>query len=179
MKLYLALHYAKGPDWLRAVPMLEQIVAESPERLPALEALAVARERAGRLPDAVALRHRAYALRSPSPAELVQLGRMAMAAQQTDAAIAAFERASAAQGAAFAQHLELGVLYLATRRLDDARRALDQVPATHPGRAMALFKRAQVSVLLNEPDRAARIDAARRGADATTRPLIASERLFK
>ena len=179
VKLYLALHYAKGPDWLRAVPMLEQIVSESPERLPALEALAVARERAGRLPDAVALRHRVYALRSPSPAELVQLGGMAMAAQQTDAAIAAFERASAAQGAAFAQHLELGVLYLAVRRLDDARRELDLVPASHPGRAMALFKRAQVSVLLNEPDRAARIEAARRGADATTRRLIASERLFK
>ena len=34
---------------------------------------------------------------------------------------------------------------------------------------MALFKRAQVSVLLNEPDAAARIARARRGADATTR----------
>ena len=179
VKLYLALHYAKGPDWLRAVPLLEQIVAESPERLPALEALAVARERAGRLPDAVALRQRVYALRPPSPAESVQLGRMAMAAQQTDAAIAAFERARAAQGAAFAEHLELGVLYLAVRRLDDARRELDLVPASHPQRAMALFKRAQVSVLLNEPDRAARIEAARRGADATTRRLIAAERLFK
>jgi hypothetical protein len=44
---------------------------------------------------------------------------------------------------------------------------------------MALFKRAQVSVLLNEPDRAARIDQARRRADATTRELIARERLFK
>jgi tetratricopeptide (TPR) repeat protein len=179
VKLYLALHYVKGPNWLRAVPMLEQIVAESPERLPALEALAAARERAGRLPDAVSLRQRVYALRSPSPAELVQLGRMAMAAQQTDAAIAAFERARAAEGAAFAYHLELGVLYLAVRRLDDARRALDMVPAGHPERAMALFKRAQVSVLLNEPDRSARIEAARRGADATTRRLIAAERLFK
>jgi tetratricopeptide (TPR) repeat protein len=179
VKLYLALHYAKGPDWQRAVPMLEQIVAESPERLPALEALAGAAERAGRLPDAVALRHRVYALRPPSPAELVQLGRMARAAQQTDAAIAAFDRAKPAQGPAFAQHLELGVLYVAARRLDDARRALDLVPAGHPERAMALFKRAQVSVLLNEPDRAARIEAARRGADATTRRLIAAERLFK
>jgi tetratricopeptide (TPR) repeat protein len=179
VKLYLALHYAKGPDWQHAVPMLEQIVAESPERLPALEALAGAAERAGRLPDAVALRHRVYALRPPSPAELVQLGRMAMAAQQTDAAIAAFERAKAAQGPAFAQHLELGVHNVAARRLDDARRALDLVPAGPPERAMALVKRAQVSVLLNEPDRAARIEAARRGADATTRRLIAAERLFK
>jgi hypothetical protein len=44
---------------------------------------------------------------------------------------------------------------------------------------MALFKRAQVSVLLHEPDQAARIEAARRRADATTRPLIARERLFR
>ena len=44
---------------------------------------------------------------------------------------------------------------------------------------MALFKRAQVSVLLGEPDQAARIDAARRRADATTRDLIERERLFQ
>jgi len=179
VRLYLALHYAKGPDWPRAVPLLEQVLAESPERVPALEALAVARERAGQLADSVSLRQRLYALRAPSPPELVQLGQVAMAAQQTDVAVGAFERARAAQGAAFAHHLELGVLYLAARRFDDARRALDLVPASHPGRAMALFKRAQVSVLLNEPDRAARIEAARRGADATTRALVANERLFK
>jgi hypothetical protein len=44
---------------------------------------------------------------------------------------------------------------------------------------MALFKRAQVSVLLNEPDRAERIARARQHADATTRDLIARERLFQ
>ena len=43
---------------------------------------------------------------------------------------------------------------------------------------MALFKRAQVSVLLHEPDQAARIAIARERADATTRRLIAAERLF-
>jgi hypothetical protein len=43
---------------------------------------------------------------------------------------------------------------------------------------MALFKRAQVSVLLGEPDRAARIETARQRADATTRDPIARERLF-
>ena len=45
---------------------------------------------------------------------------------------------------------------------------------------MALFKRAQVSVLLREPDQAARIE--RRAPSARTRPpgeLIASERLFQ
>jgi hypothetical protein len=44
---------------------------------------------------------------------------------------------------------------------------------------MALFKRAQVSVLLGEPDQAARIALARERADATTRALVARERLFE
>jgi hypothetical protein len=42
-----------------------------------------------------------------------------------------------------------------------------------------LFKRAQVSVLLHEPDALARIALARQKADATTRELIAKERLFQ
>jgi hypothetical protein len=44
---------------------------------------------------------------------------------------------------------------------------------------MALFKRAQVSVLLGEPDRGERVRRAREGADATTRPLIEREALFR
>jgi hypothetical protein len=44
---------------------------------------------------------------------------------------------------------------------------------------MVLFKRAQVSVLLRESDAAARIDAAKKRADAETRPLIEREKLFK
>jgi len=44
---------------------------------------------------------------------------------------------------------------------------------------MASFKRAQVSVLLHEPDASAHIENARQHADATTRELIARERLFR
>jgi choline-sulfatase len=179
VRTYLALHYARGRDWPRAVPLLEQIVAETPERLPAVEALAVIRERQGRLEDAVALRERVYALRSPSAAELLRLGQLAMGLGRTPLALESFERARSQQAGAFAHDLELGVLYLASRRFDDARDALDRVPPSHPGYPMALFKRAQVSVLLNEPDQAARIDAARRRADATTRPLVERERLFQ
>ena len=102
-----------------------------------------------------------------------------MAAGQTAVATDAFERARAAEGRAFKHDLELGVLYLASRRLQDARAALDRVPSSSPDYPMALFKRAQVSALLGEPDLAARIAAARQHADATTRPLIASERLFQ
>ncbi|HUP61982.1 MAG TPA: sulfatase-like hydrolase/transferase [Thermoanaerobaculia bacterium] len=110
---------------------------------------------------------------------LETLGDLAMRQGRTNVAIDAYERARALQGARFEHHLELGVLYLAARRYAEARDALDRVPANHPAWPMALFKRAQVSVLLNEPDRAARIARARQYADATTRDLIAEERLFR
>ena len=71
------------------------------------------------------------------------------------------------------------MLYLAARRFSEARDALDRVPPSHPDYPMALFKRAQVSVLLHEPDAPARIAAARAHADDVTRELIARERLFQ
>jgi choline-sulfatase len=179
VRTYLALHYVRGRQWQKAAPLLEQIVAEAPDRLPALEALAQVREHEGRLEDALVVRQRIYGMRTPSPDEVLRLGELAMRTGQTALAIESFEKARSAQGASFARDLELGVLYLAARRFAEARDALDRVPASHPAYAMALFKRAQVSVLLHEPDQAARIERARRQADATTRPLIASERLFQ
>ena len=178
VRTYLALHYARGSEWARAVPLLEEIVAETPDRLPAVEALEAIRERQGRVEDAIALRQKIYTMRRPSAAELEQLGELAMSAQRTPVAIESFERARQLQGAAFTHDLELGVLYLAAGRFADARTALDRVPSSSPEYPMALFKRAQVSVLLREPDQAARIDLARRKADRTTRDLIARERLF-
>ena len=177
--LYLGLHYARGREWPRAVPLLERALAEDPDRLPALEALAALRERQGRPGEAVTLRLRLHALRRPTATELARLGEDAMAAGDTRAAIDAFEKERAAAGGRFAHDLELGVLYLADRRLEDARAALDRVPPSHPGHAMALFKRAQVSVLLREPNQAERIAAARRGADRATRELVERERLFR
>ena len=178
VKLYLALHLARGNDWAQAVQPLEEIVAASPDRLAAVEGLAVLRTRQGRLDDAVRLTRQAYGLKTPAAAEWARLGEMAMAAGLTDSAIDAFERARGGQGVAFRHDLELGVLYLSARRFEEARAALDRVPPRHPQYPMALFKRAQVSVLLREPDAAARIDLARRRADATTRDLIARETLF-
>ena len=178
-RLYLALHYTRGRDWAQAVPILEQVVAETPDRVAAVEGLAVVREKQGRLADALQLRQKVLALRPASATELVALGELAMATGQTDAAIDAFTRARAAQASAFRHDLELGVLYLAARRLPDAAAALDRVGPAHPGYPMALFKRAQVSALLKEPDLAARISLARRHADSTTRELIAREKLFR
>src|SRR5260370_24071523 len=97
---------------------------------------------------------------------------MAMDAGQTAVGIDAFEKGHSDHD------LELGVLYLAAGRLPEARDALDRVPPLDPGYPMALFKRAQVSVLLHESDAPARIAAARAHATPLTRELIARERLF-
>src|SRR5260221_1318878 len=179
VRTYLALHYARGSDWQKAVPMLEQLVAASPDRVPTLEALAVIRERQQRFDDALALRQKIYTLRTPSAAELAKMGELAMQTGQTPVAIEAFEKARVVQPAAFGHDLELGVLYLDAGRLQDARDALDHVPASHPGYPMALFKRAQVSVLLHEPDATARIQAPREHANPMTRELSARGRLFE
>jgi choline-sulfatase len=179
VRTYMALHYARTSEWPKAVPMLERIVAESPDKVPALEALALLRERQGQIEDAVRLRQKVYSLRSPTAADLTRLGEMQMALGQTAPAIDSFEKARALQGAAFKHDTELGVLYLASQRFDDARTALDRVAPSDPNYSMALFKRAQVSVLLHEPDAAAHIAAARAHTDSTTRDLIARERLFQ
>ena len=179
VRTYMALHYARTSEWSKAVPMLERIVAETPDKVPALEALALLRERQGRIADAVSLRQKVYSLRSPTPAELARLGEMQMELGQTAPAIESFEKARALAGAAFKHDTELGVLYLSLRRFDDARTALDRVAPSDPNYPMALFKRAQVSVLLHEPDAPDRIAAARAHADGLTRELIARERLFR
>ncbi|HEX8169423.1 MAG TPA: sulfatase-like hydrolase/transferase [Thermoanaerobaculia bacterium] len=176
---YLALHYARGKEWQRAVPLLEREVTESPDRLPALEALADVREKQNRLDEALALRQRIATMKTPTANEWLRTGELAMTVGNTAAAIDAYERARTLLGPRFANDLELGVLYLAARRFEEARAALDRVPQTHPAYAMALFKRAQVAVLLHEPDAAARIAAARAHADAGTRTLIERERLFQ
>jgi len=179
VRVYLALHYARGSDWRKAAPILEEVVAATPDRLPAVEALARIRERQGRPADAIALWQKVYTARDPSADELIKLGTLAMSVTNTDLAIQSFERARQLQGTAFRHDLELGVLYLSVKRLAEARDALDRVSAGDADYPMALFKRAQVSVLLNEPDRATRIAAARQRADATTRELIAREKLFQ
>jgi choline-sulfatase len=179
VQLYRALHDARGRDWSRAAPVLERVVEQTPDRLAAVEGLAFVRERQGRIEDAVILWQRVHRLREPSATEAARLGLMAMSIGQTPAAIESLERARTLDGPEFRHDLELGVLYLDAQRLTDARDALDRVPAAHPGYPMALFKRAQVSVLLDESDRTDRIAQARKHADATTRPLIAREKLFR
>ena len=129
--------------------------------------------------EALVLRQKIVTQRAPTAADMVRIGQLAMQLQQTPLAIESFEKARALTPGPFANDLELGVLYLAARRFNDARDALDRIPASHPDYPMVLFKRAQVSVLLKEPDSAARIAQARARADRTTRQLIDGERLFR
>ncbi len=176
---YLAMHHLRSGQWGEAAPLFESVLAHSPDRLPALEGLARIREAQGRIAEAAELLERAVVQQSSAAASLAHLGQLHMALGDTPAAIGAFERARDLLGEDFAHFLELGVCYLADRRLAEAADSLDRVGPSHPAYPMALFKRAQVAVLLAEPDRARRIRLARDHADETTRGLIANERLFR
>lgn len=177
--LRLATSYSSLGQHARAVEAFRRAATIAPESPDVRLYLALHYARTDDWPRAVPMLEELVGQMPRRLAAWETLGLLAMREGRTARAIDAFERARALAGASFAYDLELGVLYLDARRLQDARAALDRVPASHPGYPMALFKRAQVSVLLNEPDRGARIARARQHADATTRPLIAREQLFK
>ena len=176
---YRAMHAFRVGDWELAAPLFEQVLARSPKRLPALESLSRIRDRQGRLAEAADLLERAVALDADPVPDLLRLGDLRMAMTDTAGAIRAFERARELDSDRFTRHLELGVCYLVSRRLTEARDSLDRVPADHPGYPMALFKRAQVAMLLAEADREERVRTAYRLADEATRPLIENEPLFR
>jgi len=176
---YLAMHYFRFRHWDLAAPLFEEVLAAMPRRLPALEALARIRADEGRIGDAAQLLERVVVLKESPAAEWARLGDLEMAMGNTPAAIRAFEEARRLQGGAFDRHLELGVCYLVARRPAEAAEALDLVPQNHPGYAMALFKRAQVSVLLGEPEWRERVRLAYERGDPKIRRLIENEPLFQ
>lgn len=175
---YLGMHYFHLGRWDEAAELFEEALAKMPGRLPALESLARIYEGQGKLYEAVELLDRIVARKKDPSDEWLKLGELRMATAQTDGAIQAFEEARRLAPEGFSHYLELGVCYLANRQFAAARDVLDRVSPTHPGYPMALFKRAQVSVLLEEDDREERIRRAIELADSTTRPLIENERLF-
>ena len=177
---YLALHLLRAGREDEAGALLETVLAEQPRRLPALEALARIRQAQDRPREAAKLLERVAVIDTDNPVPLLRLGEARMALADSKGAIRAFEKARGLQGdEEFAHDLELGVCYLADRQPLKARDALDRVPRSHPAYPMALFKRAQVSVLLSEPDREERVRLAYRLADDMTRPLIENEALFR
>jgi tetratricopeptide (TPR) repeat protein len=176
---YLGMHHFRFQRWDLAAPLFEKVLTVMPRKLPALEALARIRESEGRLDDAARLMERVIALKESPAAEWIRLGELEMAMTDTPAAIRAFEEARRLQGEAFDRYLELGVCYLAVHSFAAAAEALDLVPENHPGYAMALFKRAQVSVLLGEPEWRERVRYAYERADPGIRRLIENEPLFQ
>ena len=111
--------------------------------------------------------------------EWARIGQLRMTLHDTKGAIRAFEAARKMLADQFRFHMELGILYMADQRFNEAASSLDSVSRQHPAYAMALYKRAQTSVLLGEADREARVRQAWLQADKTTRPLIENERLFR
>jgi tetratricopeptide (TPR) repeat protein len=179
LRHYQAMHYLRNRQWELAQPLLESVLAETPDRLPALKGLTQIYTRQGRIEDAVRLLEQIVQIMSSPGLELARLGELRMAQGDTAGAIRAFEKSREILDKQFTYHLDLGVLYLANRQFQEAAASLDRVSTMHPAYPMALFKRAQVSVLLNEPDREDRVRQAWAMADDTTRPLIESEQLFR
>jgi len=176
---YLAMHFFRLRRWDLAAPLFERVLVTMPRKVPALEALARIREGERRIDDAAQLMERIIVLKESPAAEWVRLGELEMAMGNTPAAIRAFENARDLQGEAFNRHLEIGVCYLEARRPAEAAGALDLVSQDHPGYTMSLFKRAQVSVLLGEPEWRERVRLAYEMGDPELRHLIEAEPLFQ
>lgn len=176
---YIAMHNFRFDRWDEAALMFEDVLEVMPHKLPALEALARIREKQGRFDEAARLTERIIPLKEAPAADWIRLGELEMAMTDTPGAIRAFEEARRLQGASFSHSLELGVCYLAARRPAEAAAELDRVPRDHPGYAMALFKRAQVSVLMGEPDWQNRVRMAYEMGDPEIRRMIENEPLFQ
>jgi choline-sulfatase len=179
LRHYQAMHFLRSGQWDLAEPLFESVLVQTQDRLPALEGLAQVYTRQGRVEDAARLLEKIVQIKDSPGLELARLGELRMARGDTAGAIRAFEKSRDILGEQYTYNLELGVLYLANRQLSDAATSLDKVSTAHPGYPMALFKRAQVSVLLAEPDRTERVKLAWQNADDATRSLIENEQLFR
>lgn len=176
---YQAMAYCQRGRWEDAEPLLLSVIAQMPERMPALQCLSRVRHYQGRFGDAATLLERVAALQEAPGPSLLEAGKLRMFAQDTAGAIRAYEQANAVLGSDFDHFLDLGVCYMEQGRFVEARAALERVSATDSRSPMVLFKRAQLSVLLNEPDSAARVRRAYRFADSRLRFMIERESLFK
>ena len=176
---YEALHRCRFGELERAGAMLDGILDEVSENVPALECLAEARMASGHFPEAAELLESVTEMRPTAVGPRLALGHAQMALGRTEAAIESFETVERLDSQTVeGVRLELGVLYLAAGRYAEAGRTLDAIPVDHPEYPMVLFKRAQIAALLEEPDLADRVRAALEGASPLTRSLIEREQLF-
>ena len=179
LRQYQAMHYLKYQQWDLAGPLFESVLAESPDRVPALTGLATVYKQQGELKRAIELLLRIVKIKDSPGLEWARIGQLRMTLHDTKGAIRAFEAARKMQGDQFRSNLQLGILYMSDQQFNKAAISLDRVSRQHPAYATALYKRAQASVLLNEADRENRVRQAWLRADKTTRPLIENDRLFR
>ena len=179
LRQYQAMHYLKYQQWDLAGPLFESVLAESPDRIPALAGLATVYKHQGELKKSMLILQRIVKIKESPGLEWARIGQLRMTLHDTKGAIRAFEAARKMLADQFRFHMELGILYMADQRFNEAASSLDSVSRQHPAYAMALYKRAQTSVLLGEADRENRVRQAWLRADKTTRPLIENERLFR
>ena len=95
VRLYLALHYARGAEWQRAVPLLERMLARDARPGAGPRSAGGIRERQGQLPTPWPCGRRSTRCGPRRRPNSSSSGDMAMQAGQTAAAIDAFERARA------------------------------------------------------------------------------------
>lgn len=179
LRHYHASHYLKTEQWDLAGPLYESVLAESPDRLPALAGLAKVYASQGEYKKALTVLEKIVKIKDSPGQEWARIGRLRMALRDTKGAIRAFEVAQKMQLEEFRFNLELGMLYMADQQFNMAATSLDRVRKSHPAYPTALFKRAQASVIMRESDRENRVRQAWLLADKTTRPLIEAEPMFR
>ncbi len=179
LRHYLAQHLLASAQWAEAGALFESVLAQQPGRRESLRGLAEVRRREGDLDRAATLLERLVALEGEPDSTWLRLGSVQMERGRTALAIEALEEARRRSGADFSGSLDLGVCYLVEGRWAEAALELDRVAPTSPAYPLALFKRAQASALLQEPDWRERAQEAYRRADPRLREVIARERLFE
>jgi tetratricopeptide (TPR) repeat protein len=179
LRHYQAMHYMKNKQWDMAGPLFESVLAESPGQISDLEGLASVYTRLGEINKALGVLEEIVKIKDSPGLEWARIGQLRMKLRDTNGAISAFEIARRMLDEKFTFHLELGMLYMAASRFKEAATSLDSVSTQHPGYPMALFKRAQTSVLLRERERVERVRQAWLYADKSTRSLIENDPLFR
>ena len=176
---YLAMHFFQLENYSEAEPLFMKVLEKMPDRLPALKALAQIKEKTRDVEGAISLYEKVVSRQKDDGETHLKLAALYMLEGRSQDAVDVFLMARDLQGGQFQRNLDLGACLMDLKRFEEARECFDLVSPDHPGWAMALFKRAQISVLLGELDAQARIEDAYINGNSNTRSLIQKETLFK
>ena len=176
---YLGMHYFRTKAYEKAAEKFEWVLQRMPDKTMAQELLGKIRMSQKQTDQAIELLENA-AIRAGDRDDLLRLlGDLYMEKRNSKMAVTALRKALDLNPEGFDRFLELGVCLMDIGDHPGAGAMFDRVSQDHPGYAMALFKRAQVSVLTGEPDARQRIDAAASSGDPRILQLIENEPLFR